>query len=122
MRIKYLTIPSGNTTEEEAFFVKFLGFKRIGELELWPDIRCKLLSKNDSDTHIAIIPDGCTLNQKAVIILNTDNCLQQYHESTKNGIVFDRKPYYVSTGMIAEFTDKQGNQFILLEERSYTEG
>jgi predicted enzyme related to lactoylglutathione lyase len=121
MRIKYVTIPSGNTAEEEIFFVKFLGFKHNGDLELWPNVCCKLLSNNDSDIHIAIIPNTYILNQKAVIIFNTENCLKQYHEITKNGIVFNHKPYYVSAGMIAEFKDKEGNQFILLEERSYIE-
>ena len=121
MRIKYITIPSGNIAEEETFFVKFLGFKHTGELELWPNVHCKLLSNNDTDIHVAIIPERCTSNQKAVIIFNTENCLKQYHEIIKNGVVFNHKPYYVSAGMIAEFTDKEGNQFILLEERSYTE-
>lgn len=121
MKIKYVTIPSGNIAEEETFFVNFLGFQHTGDLELWPNVRCKLLSNNDSDIHVVIIPDSCTLNQKAVIIFNTENCLKQYHEITKNGVVFNHKPYYVSAGMIAEFTDKEGNQFILLEERSYTE-
>lgn len=121
MRIKYVTIPSANIAEAETFFVKFLGFTHKGELELWPNVRCKLLSNNYSDVHIAIIPNRCTLKQKAVIILNTENCLQQYHEITKNGVVFNHKPYYVSAGMIADFTDKEGNQFILLEERSYLE-
>jgi len=121
MRIKYVTIPSGNIAEEETFFVKFLGFKRKGELELWPNVSCKLLSNSDSDINIAIIPNRYTLNQKAIIIFNTENCLKQYHEITKNGVVFNHKPYYVSAGMIADFTDKEGNQFILLEERSYIE-
>jgi len=121
MRIKYVTVPSANIAEEESFFVKFLGFEHKGELELWPNVYCKLLSNNDSDTHIAIIPDNCTLNEKAVIIFNTENCLKQYHEITRSGVVFNHKPHYVSSGMVAEFTDKEGNQFILLEERSYTE-
>jgi len=121
MKIKYVTVPSGNITEEETFFVRFLGFKHEGELELWPNIYCKLLSNNDNNTHIAIIPNRDALNQKSVIILNTENCLKQYHEIAKNGVVFNHKPHYVSSGMIAEFTDKEGNQFILLEERSYSE-
>ena len=121
MSIKYVTIPSENIAEEEFFFVNFLGFKHKGELELWPNVCCRLLSNNDSDTHIAIIPNKFILNQKAVIIFNTENCLKQYHESTQNGVFFNHKPYYVSAGMIAGFTDKEGNQFILLEERSYTE-
>lgn len=121
MRIKYVTIQSENIAEKESFFVNFLGFKRKGELELWPNVCCKLLSNHDSDVHLAIIPSACTLNQKAIIIFNTENCLKQYHEITQNGIAFSHKPYYVSAGMIAEFKDKEGNQFILLEERSYLE-
>jgi hypothetical protein len=121
MRIKYVTIPSENTAEEEVFFVDFLGFRHKGELELWPNVHCRLLSNSNNDAHIAIIPNKFILNQKAVIIFNTENCLKQYHESTQNGVVFNHKPYYVSAGMIAGFTDKEGNQFILLEERSYTE-
>jgi len=121
MRIKYVTISSENITEEENFFVKILGFEQKGELELWSNIHCKLLSNNKSDTHIAIIPNEFAVNQKSVIIFNTENCLKQYHEITKNGVLFNHKPHYVSAGMIAEFADKEGNQFILLEERSYTE-
>jgi predicted enzyme related to lactoylglutathione lyase len=121
MRIKYVTVPSANIAEEETFFVNFLGFTHKGELEIWPKVHCKLLSNDDTDVHIAIIPNKYTLNQKAVIILNTENCLKQYHEITKSGVVFKHKPQYVSAGMVAEFADKEGNQFILLEERSYTE-
>jgi predicted enzyme related to lactoylglutathione lyase len=121
MKIKYVTVPSGDVAEEETFFVKSLGFEHKGELEIWPNIHCKLLSNNDSDIHIAIIPDRSILNSKAVVIFNTENCLKQYHEMAKNGVSFNHKPHYVSAGMTAEFTDKEGNQFILLEERSYTE-
>ncbi|MGN6180290.1 MAG: VOC family protein [Mucilaginibacter sp.] len=121
MKIKYVTVPSEDIAEEENFFVKLLGFTNKGELELRPNVHCRLLSHNDSDIHLAIIPHTYTLNQKAVIIFSTENCLKEYHEITQNGIVFNHKPYYVSAGMIAEFTDKEGNQFVLLEERSYAE-
>lgn len=121
MKIKYVTVPSGDIAEEEIFFTKFLGFEHKGELELWPNIHCKLLSNSDSDVHLAIVPNKPAASQKAVVIFNTENCLKQYHEMAQNGVSFNQKPHYVSAGMTAEFTDKQGNQFILLEERSYTE-
>lgn len=58
---------------------------------------------------------------KSCIVLNTEDCLNDYHLYKTSGVFFCIAPRYLATGLAAEFLDPSGNRFILLEERNYTE-
>lgn len=54
------------------------------------------------------------------IILNTDDCLNDYHSLKTAGVNFHNEPQYLPIGLGAEFSDPLGNHYLLIEERIYS--
>lgn len=121
MIVKYITVQTDNIEEETIFFSSVLGFKLIGEFELWPNILCNLLSQENNSVQIALVPSQANLEGKSLVILNTENCLQSFNHIRKTDVKLVSDPHYSPAGMIGEFEDASGNHFILLEERIYEE-
>lgn len=121
MVVKYISVLSDNATEDTEFFTSALGFEMTGEIEIWPNVHCRLVGLKDSGVYFAIIPRHDDLKDKSVIILNTDNCLYTFHKLKLSGVKFTAAPYYLPAGLFAEFEDSAGTRFILLEERVYEE-
>lgn len=115
IEIKYITVTAENVEQESEVFIDILGFEPTGALELRADFRCKLFSHHEQDLYVALIPEhGWGRN---FVIFNTKNCLMSYHEMRTIGVSFLAEPYYVTSGLVAEFEDNTGNRFVLLEER-----
>ncbi len=53
------------------------------------------------------------------IIINTSDCLRDYHYLKRESLQFIGEPQYFSFGLAVDFTDAAGNLFMLLEERQY---
>ena len=53
------------------------------------------------------------------IIINTSDCLRDYHYLKQESFRFMGEPQYFSFGLAVDFTDEGGNLFMLLEERTY---
>lgn len=121
MVVKYIAVISKNVEEEAAFFQSSLGYQLAGEIELWPQIICKILTINEGPSQVMLVPEPIANPFRNLIILSTDNCLKDYHHIKNSGVEFCTSPYYIANGMVAEFEDKSGNHFILLEEREYEE-
>jgi len=71
--------------------------------------------------YLGMVLDKENRGFKTQIILNTDDCLKEYHNLKTAGIDFIDQPQYLAIGLAAEFNDDYGNQYILLEERNYNE-
>lgn len=121
MIIKYVAVQTHNMNEESNFLQDVLGYKVTREIELWEGVHCKLFSKNDHSFHLILIPGYVDFKGKSIIVLNTNNCLEDYHKMKSSGVKFQDEPHYLGSGLLAEFEDSSGNHFILLEEREYEE-
>lgn len=57
----------------------------------------------------------------AAVQLTTPDCIALYCLFKSKGIVFAQAPTYSKEGMVAEFYDAAGNQFVLIEPRNYND-
>ena len=57
--------------------------------------------------------------QTTEIHLDTEDCLEHYYRFKANNVVFKNEPHYLPHGLSVEFTDVDGNNYYLLESRSY---
>ncbi|MEO6850787.1 MAG: hypothetical protein ABI203_03510 [Mucilaginibacter sp.] len=55
------------------------------------------------------------------VVVNTDDCLRDYHQLSIAGIKFEKTPGYTMYGLETKFTDEYGNKYKLLEKRDYSE-
>ncbi|CAN5331745.1 hypothetical protein BH09BAC6_BH09BAC6_36140 [soil metagenome] len=54
------------------------------------------------------------------IVINTDDCLRDYHHLRVAGINFEGMPRYTPNGLEVVISDKNGNRYTLLEKRDYS--
>jgi len=55
------------------------------------------------------------------IVVNTDDCLKDYHRLRQTGVKVEQAPRYTSKGLEAVFSDIYGNRYVVIEERDYSE-
>jgi predicted enzyme related to lactoylglutathione lyase len=114
---KLFYVKVGQLEDAATFFKDRLGM--TVEENLLDKEKC-ILVKPNSDTQI-LLSKAKNQNQTSQITLNTDDCLEDYCRFKANGIIFKREPVYLSEGLCAVFSDPFGNDYTLLEERSYSE-
>ncbi len=107
--------------EAISFFTKKLGFNATDKLVLDKTQHHTPMQIDNSGQYLNLIVDKDNAGFKTRIILNTDDCLKDYHNLKTMGINFKEQPQYLASGLCAEFNDDYGNEFILLEERDYNE-
>jgi len=105
--------------EAVGFFTEKVGFSAANGTA--PDAQTNQVSIriNNTDQYLNLIVDKEKTGFKTRIILNTEDCLKDYHHLKTQGIDFKNQPQYLSAGLSAEFNDNYGNEFVLLEERNY---
>ena len=120
MKIKYLSVFTDNIEKQIAFFVENFGFEVYGKKSFLAGQESVLIKTNNPDLFIAIHMDSDGEFQRGPIIINSHDCLSDYHNLKMAGVVFHNEPHYLPIGLCAAFSDPSGNQYLLLEERSYT--
>jgi hypothetical protein len=60
-------------------------------------------------------------NFNEVIVINTANCLKDYHQLRTAGIKIEQVPKYTTKGLEFVISDNYDNRYMLLEERDYSE-
>ena|ERR1700712_726917 len=121
MKIKYIPVFVNDMEEGIRFFNDKLGFAVADKVVLNNETHYTPIQVNNSDLYLGLVVDTENEGFKARIILNTDDCLKDYHNLKTAGIRFNKQPEYLDAGLAAEFNDEYGNQYILLEERNYNE-
>ena len=121
MRVKYIPVFTDNIDEQLNFFTCNLGFKVSENRLIYEDVECKTIETGSPDTFFVLVKRKASHDVKNCIILNTDDCLNDYHRLKTGGVVFFAEPQYSSIGLATYFSDKSGNKFLLLEERNYDE-
>lgn len=119
MRVKYVPFFTENMEETLKFFTEKLKFKAAGDAGFYDNAACRIVQGAGSDVLIAIAENREYRQNKNQLILNTTDCLNDYHELKAEGVLFVKEPHYTPDGLAAEFTDGFNNRFVLLEERNY---
>lgn len=65
------------------------------------------------------LPLNAAADSREPMLIYTDDCLSDYFELKTSGVHFITEPQYTPRGLMAEFTDKWGNYYKMLEERFY---
>ena len=120
MKIKYLSVFTNNIEKQVSFFSENLGFEVHSKKSFQPDEESILIKTNTPDLFILLVMDTNNEYQRSRIIINSNDCLSDYHNLKIAGVNFHSEPHYMPIGLGAEFSDPSGNQYLLLEERSYT--
>lgn len=121
MNIKYIPVFVNDMEEGIRFFNHKLGFDVADTITLNQQTNYTPVKVNNSDTYLGLVVDTQRSGFKARIILNTDDCLKDYHQLKTAGVCFNKQPEYLDIGLAAEFNDDYGNEYILLEERNYND-
>lgn len=100
-----------------SFFMNVPGFAFYENIEIQGK-ECPIL-KLSNDDFVMLVEKDCA--EKETIVLKTDDCLRDYYLFKQKSIASLTKPRYVAKGLELCFADPNGNQFIMLEERDYTD-
>lgn len=104
------------------FMTQYLGFFNYGTLsEMDKPGRHGFLVKNKwgNNFFIALQQKG-DLPQQALTI-NTDDCLRDYYRLGQAGVKCESMPRYTGCGLEFTVADQNGNKYILLEQRDYSD-
>ncbi len=121
MKLKYIPVFTQDMEGQISFYTQKLGFKTAGNLSFMDGGQSTIVQAKNLDVALVVTPSNNSNDFKTCILLNTDDCLNDYHLYKTSGVFFCIAPRYLPTGLVAEFLDPDGNRFILLEERNYTE-
>ena len=121
MKIKYIPIFTDDIERQVKFFTDNLGFDVCDKKNLLSSRECVIMHTASPDVFMLIAKDYGYDTKKCNIVVNTDDCLMDYHYLKLAGIWFYNEPQYTSTGLRAEFADLSGNRCLLIEERNYNE-
>lgn len=119
MKIKYIPVFTNDIEKQIAFFTENLGFEVCGKKDLLSGQEGVLIKTNSPDLFLVVLTDADSAYARSQIIINSYDCLSDYHNLKLAGIVFFNEPHYLPMGLGAEFSDPSGNQYLLIEERSY---
>lgn len=120
MKIKYIPVFTDDIEKQVMFFTESLGFEVCGKKNFSPDQEGILIRTNSPDLLIIILTDPDKGHARSQIIINSHDCLSDYHNLKMAGVIFHNEPHYLPIGLCAAFSDPSGNQYLLLEERTYT--
>jgi len=119
MKIKYLPVFTDDIEKQVIFFTEHLGFEICGKKNILPDQESTLIKTSSPDLFIIILTDPNKEYGRGRIIVNSHDCLNDYYKLKMAGVVFYNEPHYLPMGLCADFSDPSGNQYLLIEERSY---
>ena len=118
--IKYVPITVTKLEKAIAFFKEQLGLEQTEPATLFQSERQLIVKSLKGETSFLLLEN--TLKQNpSKIVLKTDDCIKDYHTLKARGVIFQSQPTYLDEGLLASFNDPFGNEFLLLEERSYVE-
>ncbi|MEX1241933.1 MAG: VOC family protein [Cyclobacteriaceae bacterium] len=125
--LAHISILVNDYDEAIEFYTTKLGFKKIEDTVLsqtkrWVVVApgdntgscCLLLAKAASDEQRTRI--GNQTGGRVFLFLQTDDCWNDYHRYSGNGVEFVRQPTVESYGTVAVFKDLYGNLWDLIQK------
>ncbi|HTD99663.1 MAG TPA: VOC family protein [Mucilaginibacter sp.] len=119
MKIKYLPVFTDDIEKQVSFFTDNLGFELYGKKTIFSGQESMLIKTHSPDIFIVVVKDTANEYRRGHIVLNSDDCLNDYHNLKMAGVTFCNEPQYLPIGLGIEFIDPSGNRYLLIEERSY---
>jgi predicted enzyme related to lactoylglutathione lyase len=119
MKIKYIPIFTDDIERQATFFADSLGFEVHNKKNILTAQESIVMKTNSPDIFMLITKNNGYDYKKCHIVVNTDDCLNDYYNLKTAGIHFYSEPQYLPIGLGAEFMDPSGNRCLLIEERSY---
>jgi len=120
----YLNLSVKEPEKTLKFLTQYLGFFNYRNLQPLPSAReTGVLIGNKFGNNYFIQGRAYKQADEGVkpIVINTDDCLRDYHHLNASGIKFSRAPRYTPNGLEVVFVDAYGNKYTLLEKRDYSE-
>jgi predicted enzyme related to lactoylglutathione lyase len=119
--INYIPVFTDDLKSTLDFYVQKLGFIYAGSISLFNGVDVKLVKLANQDVFCAIINKSAKNSSQFLLVFSSNDCLEEYHHLKSKGVKFCAEPYYTSSGLAVNFCDDDNNQFLLLEERCYTD-
>ena len=119
-RIKFVSIPVRNQNRALDFYTEKLGFTIItdqpfDEKQRWIELRVP-----KAETRVVLFTmdgDEARIGSMMPASFACDDIDKTYDELSARGVEFTGKPQKQEWGTYAMFTDSEGNQFVLSEDR-----
>lgn len=121
LKIKYVPVFVKNVKATIDFLITNLEFKNFGPSLIFDNNSCILLKNEETNLMLGVFERHANDNYMNLIILNTVDCLKDYHKLRAMGINFLSTPQYSEMGLAAKFADMANNNYLLIEERDYTD-
>jgi len=80
-----------------------------------------LVGNKYGNNYLLCSPSSTGKKAEEAIIINTDNCLRDFHQLKNAGIQIVHAPKYTTDGLEAVFADNYGNKYMLVEKRDYSD-
>jgi len=80
-----------------------------------------LIGNKFGNNYLLCPPAGRTESAYETIVINTDNCLRDFHQLKNAGIQIEKAPKYTANGLEAIIADNYGNRYLLVEKRDYSD-
>lgn len=128
-KIGHITILVSDYDEAIDYYVNKLGFVLLTDNSFGEDMRwVTVASSRESETAIVFV-EADTVEKKArvgsqaadhvFLVIETDDCLREYHIMKEKGVRFLGEPQEMPWGTEVVFEDLYGNRFDLLQVKSY---
>ncbi|UHA61219.1 VOC family protein [Metabacillus litoralis] len=128
-KIGHITILVSDYDEAIDYYVNKLGFVLLTDNSFGEGMRwVTVASSRESETAIVFV-EADTAEKKArvgsqaadhvFLVIETDDCLREYHIMKEKGVRFLGEPQEMPWGTEVVFEDLYGNRFDLLQVKSY---
>ena len=124
LTVKYTPVLVNRPEMVKDFLTRILGFSFWQKTSIADGQEGIIVGEKDNaNAYLLLIKDsaGSEKSCPTPIIINTDDCIKDYHNLMEQGVEIVKKPQYTALGLAAEIADGEGNHYTLLEERNYLE-
>lgn len=124
LTVKYTPVLVARPDRVKDFLTRILGFSFWQKTNITGGQEGIIVGEKDkASAYLLLIKDPAASqpNCQAPIIINTEDCIKDYHDLMAQGVEIIKKPQYTALGLAAEITDGEGNLYTLLEERDYSD-
>jgi lactoylglutathione lyase len=98
------------------FWTNKVGFEVKAEFPMGPNAYWLEVAPTNAQSHLVIYPKSMMPGHeslKASIVFNSDDVLGTYEKMKAKGVAFKGEPQEMQWGTFVQFTDEDGNEFLL---------
>ncbi|MFT4415581.1 VOC family protein [Fredinandcohnia humi] len=98
------------------FWTEKVGFGVVAEHQMGPNALWLEVAPQNEKSRLVIYPKSMmqgSENMKASIVFECDDVIATYDKMKANGVVFKGEPQQMQWGTFVQFSDEDGNEFLL---------